>query len=79
MSLKLYRPTPDGLEPHPVEHKTWRSQLRSRRWKPAPLANTELRPTSNRVGVLMWVGLAALTFVIIVFGYGLGIWTLPPA
>ena len=79
MSLKLYRPTPDGLEPHPVEHKTWRSQLRSRRWQAAELSNPEVRPTSNRVGVLMWVGLAALTFVIILVGYGLNIWTLPPA
>lgn len=78
MSLKLYRPSPDGLEPNPVELRTWRSRLRSRRWNPAPLSNPEIKPTSARVGVLFWVGLAALTFVIIVGGYGLGIWTLPP-
>lgn len=74
MSLKLYRPSPDGLEPNPVEQRTWRSRLVSRRWRPAPLANTELEPTSYRVAVLFWVGLAVLTFVILVVGYGLGIW-----
>jgi len=74
MSLKLYRPGPDGLEPNPVEVRTWRSQLRSRRWRPAPLANEELEPTSNRMAVLFWVGLAALTFVLLVVGYGIGFW-----
>ncbi len=79
MSLKLYRPTPDGLEPNPVELRTWRSRLRSRRWNPAPLTNPEIKPTSARVGVLFWLILAALTFAVIVFGYGLGIWTMPTA
>ncbi len=75
MSLKLYRPTPDGqLEPNPVEVRTWRSQLRSRRWRPPALENTELQPTSNRVAVLFWIGLAALTFVMLVVGYGIGFW-----
>ena len=78
MSLKLYRPTPDGqLEPNPVEQRTWRTGLRSRRWKAAPLGNPELRPTSARMGVLFWASLGALTFVILVVGYGLRIWTLP--
>jgi hypothetical protein len=77
MSLKLYRPTPDGqLEPNPVELRTWRSRLRSRRWNPAPLSNAELQPTSARLGVLFWVGLAALTFFILVVGYGTGFWGL---
>lgn len=74
MSLKLYRPGPDGLEPNPVELRTWRSQLRSRRWRPPPLANEELQPASNKVAVLFWVGLAALTFVTLVVGYGIGFW-----
>lgn len=76
MSLKLYRPSPDGLEPSPVEQRTWRSRLVSRRWKPAPLDNVEMEPTSSRVAVLLWVGLAALTFAILVAGYGLGVWKL---
>ena len=74
MSLKLYRPTPTGLEPNPVEQRTWRSRLVSRRWKPAALDNHEMAPTSNRVAVLFWVGLAALTFVLLVVGYGVGFW-----
>ena len=74
MSLKLYRPTPTGLEPNPVEQRTWRSRLVSRRWKPAALDNPEMAPTSNRVAVLFWVGLAALTFVLLVVGYGVGFW-----
>ncbi len=74
MSLKLYRPGPDGLEPNPVEQRTWRSRLVSRRWQAAPLENPELRPTSPRVAVLFWLTLAAMTFVILIVGYGIGFW-----
>jgi hypothetical protein len=74
MSMKLYRPGPDGLEPNPVELRTWRRRLRSRRWQPASLANPEAEPTSSGMAVLFWLGLAALTFVLLIVGYGLGIW-----
>jgi hypothetical protein len=74
MSLKLYRPTPNGLEPSPVEQRTWRSRLISRRWKPAALENPELAPTSTRMAVVFWVFLAALTFALLVIGYGTGFW-----
>ena len=74
MSLKLYRPTPRGLEPNPVEVRTWRSRLRSRRWQPAALANPELAPTSTRMAVVFWVVLAVLTFVLLLVGYGSGFW-----
>lgn len=74
MSLKLYRPTPTGLEPSPVEQRTWRSRLRSRRWKPAELENPELAPTSTRMAVVFWVVLAVLTFVLLVVGYSTGFW-----
>jgi hypothetical protein len=74
LSLKLYRPTPRGLEPNPVEQRTWRSRLVSRRWKPAAMSNPELAPTSNRMAVLFWVSLAAITFVVLVVGYGTGFW-----
>jgi hypothetical protein len=77
MSLKLYRPSPDGLEPNPVELRTWRSRLRSRRWNPAPLSNPEIKPTSSRLAVLFWLVLAAATFFIVLGGYGLRIWTIP--
>ena len=76
MSLKLYRPSPDGLEPNPVEVRTWRSRLRSRRWKPAPLDNPELTPTSQRLAVLFWLALALFTFVTVLVGYGIGLWHL---
>lgn len=78
MSLKLYRPTPDGLQPNPVELRTWRSRLVSRRWRPAKLENVELQPTSSRLAVLFWLSLAALTFVLLLVGYGVGFWG-PPA
>ena len=74
MSLKLYRPTPNGLEPNPVEQRTWRSRLISRRWKPPALENTAMEPTSSRVAVLFWIILAALTFVVLLVGYGVGFW-----
>jgi hypothetical protein len=74
MSLKLYRPTPTGLERSPVEQRTWRSRLVSRRWRPAALDNAEMAPTSYRAAVLFWVGLAVLTFVLLVLGYGSGFW-----
>jgi hypothetical protein len=72
MSLKTYRPGPEGLEPNPVQVQTWRSRLRSRRWKPAPLSNPELPPTSSALA--FWIGLAVLTFAVLVFGYGIGLW-----
>ena len=75
MSLKLYRPGPQGLEPNPAAQKTWRSRLVSRRWKPAALENPEVNPTSNRVAVLFWVALATLTFFLILVGYGTGFWS----
>ena len=77
MSLRLYRPGPDGLEPNPVEVKSWRSRLLSRRWNPAALDNPELRPTSQRLAVLFWLALALLTFVTVLVGYGVGLWHLP--
>ena len=57
MSLRLYRPGPDGLEPTPVEVRTWRSRLRSRRWNPAALDNPEFAPTSQRLAVIFWLAL----------------------
>jgi cytochrome b561 len=74
MSLKTYRPGPGGLEPNPVQVQTWCNRLRSRRWKAAPLSNPEMEPTSSRMAVAFWIGLALLTFVILLFGYGIGIW-----
>ena len=35
------------------------------------------RPTSRLISLGMWLGLAVATFVILVLGYGLGIWSFP--
>ena len=74
MSLKLYRPRPGGLEPRPVEDRNWRGRLRSRRWRLPPLENSEKPATSPLMGVLFFAGLAALTFVLLLLGYGTGFW-----
>ncbi|MEP7359976.1 MAG: hypothetical protein ABI744_00220 [Chloroflexota bacterium] len=74
MSLKLYRPTPNGLEPNPVEVRTWRSRLVSRRWKPAALDNPEQHATSSRMAVAFWLVLAVTTFFLLLVGYGTGFW-----
>jgi hypothetical protein len=74
MSLKLYRPTPQGLEPNPVEVRNWRGRLRSRRWKAAKLENPELPPTSPRLAVAFWLALAGMTFFTLLIGYGIGFW-----
>ena len=84
MSLQLHRPDgTGGLEPRPVTEADWRNQLRSPRWGAAlargrlpALRNPEMNPTSVGRSIALWVGLAALTFVILVVGYGIGIWHL---
>lgn len=74
MSLKLYRPSPTGLEPAPVEERNWRRRLRSRRWRAAPLANPEAPATSGPAVALLFMGLLILTFVMLLLGYGTGFW-----
>ena len=82
MTLQLHRPDGEGgLEPRPVVDREWRNQLDSPRWgsdldggRLPALKNTEMNPTSRFRSVLFWVGLAALTFVLLVVGYGTGFW-----
>jgi hypothetical protein len=82
MSLKLHRPDGEGgLEPRPVVEPDWRAQLRSPRWgkrlgggRLPALKNPEMNPTSKLMSVLFWLGLAAMTFVLLVLGYGTGFW-----
>ena len=85
MSLQLNRRDEGGeLQPiPPTEDGDWRRQLRTPRWGAAlrrsrlpKLTNPEMNPTSSLMSVLFWVGLAALTFVILVVGYGSGFWHL---
>ena len=83
MSLQLHRPDAEGgLEPRPVTPEDWQDQLRSPRWgtglrrgRLPELRNTEMNPTSRFRSVLFWVALAALTFVLLVAGYGSGFWS----
>jgi hypothetical protein len=82
MTLKLHRPDGEGgLQPEPIPEKDWRSQLRSPRWggslkrgRLPELKNPEMNPTSIGRSVLFWLGLAALTFILLVAGYGSGFW-----
>jgi len=82
MSLQLHRPDgKGGLEPREVADENWHNQLRSPRWgaslkggRPPKLANPEMNPTSTLMSVLFWVGLAALTFIVLLVGYGSGFW-----
>ncbi len=82
MSLQLHRPDgKGGIEPRPVPETNWRRSLQSRRWgrsrrdgRPPRLENPEMNPTSTPLAVLFWVGLGALTFVLLVAGYGLHFW-----
>lgn len=82
MSLQLHRPDGEGgLEPRPVTDQDWQNQLRSPRWggslrngRLPELQNPEMNPTSRLRSVLFWLALAAITFVVLVVGYGSGFW-----
>jgi hypothetical protein len=75
MTLQLHRPDgKGGLEQRTVEPPDWRTQLRSPRWRVARLANREMNPTSAAKGIVFWLALAVLTFVILVVGYGGHFW-----
>jgi hypothetical protein len=85
MSLQLHRPDERGvLKPEPGAAPDYREQLRSPRWGLAnrggrlpALKNPEMRPTSRFVAVLFWFSLAAVTFILLVLGYGIGLWQFP--
>jgi hypothetical protein len=84
MSLQLHRPDgKGGLETRVVVERDWRHQLRSTRWGAAlskgalpELSNPEMNPTSAARSLALWVGLAAVTFAILIVGYGTGFWQL---
>jgi hypothetical protein len=82
MSLQLHRPDgKGGIEPRPVRERDWRRSMRASRWGIARrdgqlprLENTEMNPTSTAMAALFWLGLGAVTFVLLVLGYGTGFW-----
>jgi hypothetical protein len=74
MTLQLHRPDgKGGIETVPPT-SNWREGLRSPRWNVAKLANPEMNPTSSTRSVLLWIVLAAGTFVLLLLGYGSGFW-----
>jgi hypothetical protein len=83
VSLKLHGPDGEGgLQPEPTPEPNWRGQLRSPRWgrgleggRLPELKNPEMNPTSVVRSVGMWLGLGALTFVLLVVGYATGFWS----
>jgi hypothetical protein len=85
VSLQLHRPDDRGvLKPEPGPTPDYREQLRSPRWGLAlkggrlpAMKNPEMRPTSRLVSVMFWFGLAFATFVVLILGYGIGIWSFP--
>ncbi len=82
MTLRLHRPDGEGgLESRPVPEENWRRKLRSPRWgsgleggRLPALKNPEMNPTSVVRSVLFWIALGALTFALLVVGYGTGYW-----
>ena len=75
MTLQLHRPDGQGgLEPQTETPADWRDQLESPRWNAAPLKNPEMNPTRTPAAVLFWLGLGALTFVLLLAGYGTDFW-----
>jgi hypothetical protein len=85
MSLQLHRPDgKGGLEVRTVTDRDWRNQLQSPRWgrslkqgRLPKLENREMNPTSSLISVLFWLGLGVATFLIVVLGYSIGLWSLP--
>jgi hypothetical protein len=85
MSLQLHKPDGKGsVEPRPVVDPNWRRQLQSPRWGAARRngelpehPNSEMNPTSTPMSVLFWIGLAILTFILLLAGYATEFWVLP--
>lgn len=75
MTLQLHRPDGrGGLERVPRREADIGRELRAKRWLAGPLRNVEMNPTSTPMSILFWIGLAALTFVLLVAGYGTHFW-----
>lgn len=82
MTLQLHRPDgKGGIEPRPVADRNWHNLLRSSRWGDAlrggklpALRNTDMNPTPAVLSIAFWAGLGALTFILLVAGYGTGFW-----
>ena len=75
MTLELHKPDGrGGLPAVSGRDPNWRSSLRARRWHASRLANPEMNPTSAWLAVIFWAVLAALTFGLLMVGYGTHFW-----
>ena len=87
MTLQHHQPDGHGgLQPRQVEVDDWRRQVRSPRWGAAldggrlpEHKNTEMNPTGRVRSTIFWFVLGAVTFGVLLAGYGTGFWSLPPA
>jgi hypothetical protein len=73
---RLYRPAVEGGLEATAPEGDYRDGLRSRRWNAAPLENPEVEKTDPRIAVAAIVGLAVITLIVLVVGYGIGIWSI---
>lgn len=73
----LEAPAQAGSEATPGATGDYRDELRSRRWNAAPLDNPEVEKTDPRIAVASLVALSIVTLVVLVVGYGVGLWSLP--
>ena len=73
----LYRPDGEGGLDVAPRQGDYREGLRSRRWNAAPLENPEAQKTDGRIVVGIIILLSIVTFVVLVVGYGAGVWGLP--
>lgn len=56
----------------------YRDELRSRRWRAAPLENPEVEKTDPRIAVLAIVAMSVITLAVLIIGYGVvDLWGLP--
>jgi len=76
MTLQLNRPDGKGGIETVAPKKQWRTDLRSPRWNVSPLVNPEMNPTGTVRSVVFWVVLALATFILLLAGYGTGVWHL---
>ena len=81
MTLQLHKPDGEGgIEPRITDPRTGatssapRAGAQARAQRLPALRNPEMNPTSRFMSVLFWLGLGALTFVLLVLGYATGFW-----
>jgi hypothetical protein len=73
---------PDATKVQGDAKTDYRDQLRNPRWGKAikggrlpAMSNSEMNPTSTGRAVAFWLALGILTFVIIVAGYAVNLWS----